>query len=127
MKKEVVLTAKAPSPVGAYSQAIKADKFLFVSGQIPINPETGTMDNASFENEVRRCLTNLKAIIEDGGSSIQNTVKVNIFIKDMNNFPKLNTIYSEFFKEPFPARAVVEVSRLPKDVNIEIEAVALLH
>lgn len=125
MKKEIVTTDKAPRPVGPYSQAIKSKGWLYVSGQIALNPETGELVQGSFAEETRMVLENLKAIIEAGGSSLDHTVKVMIYLTDMNNFAEFNEIYTEYFGKSLPARACVEVNRLPKDVKIEIEAVAL--
>jgi 2-iminobutanoate/2-iminopropanoate deaminase len=124
MKKEIITSGAAPEPVGPYSQAIKIKGFLYVSGQIAINPQTGDLVRESFDDETRMVLENLKAIIEAAGSSLDDTIKVTIYLKDMNNFPEFNEIYGEYFGKSLPARACVEVSRLPKDVHIEIEAVA---
>lgn len=124
MKKQIITTGAAPEPVGPYSQAIEMGGFLYVSGQIAINPETGELVRESFADETRMVLENLKAIIEAGGSSINDTVKVTIYLKDMGDFPEFNEIYGEYFGLSLPARACIEVNRLPKDVNIEIEAVA---
>ncbi len=124
MKKKMITTSSAPAPVGPYSQAIRTGDFLYVSGQIAIDPQTGDLVQESFGDETRMVLENLKAIIEAGGSSLDDTVKVTIYLKDMNNFPEFNEIYGEYFGKSLPARACVEVSRLPKDVHIEIEAVA---
>jgi 2-iminobutanoate/2-iminopropanoate deaminase len=124
IKKQIITTVAAPEPVGPYSQAIKIGGFLYVSGQIAISPQTGELVQESFGDETRMVLENLKAIIEAGGSSLDDTVKVTIYLKDMNNFSEFNDIYGEYFAKSLPARACVEVSRLPKDVHIEIEAVA---
>lgn len=124
MKKKMITAGSAPAPVGPYSQAIRTGDFLYVSGQIAIDPQTGDLVQESFGDETRMVLENLKAIIEAGGSSLDDTVKVTIYLKDMNNFPEFNEIYGEYFGKSLPARACVEVSRLPKDVHIEIEAVA---
>lgn len=125
-QKEIVNTDKAPAPVGAYNQATKAGGFLFVSGQIPLHPETGELVVENFEDEARLVFSNLKAVIEAGGSSLEKTMKVTVFLTDMGQFSVVNGIYSEFFKAPFPARAVVEVSGLPKGVHVEAEAVCLV-
>ncbi len=125
MTKEIVYTEHAPAPVGPYSQAIKANGFLYVSGQIAINPKTNELVLGSFEEQSRLVLDNLKAILEAGNSSLEKVIKVTIFLKDMGQFGTFNTIYSEYFAAFKPARACVEVSRLPKDVEVEVEAIAL--
>jgi len=121
--KEVITTPKAPAAVGPYSQGIKLGDILFVSGQIPINPETGDIPK-SIEEQSHQALKNLQAVVEAGGSSLDRVLKVTIFLTDMNNFGTVNAIYSQYFKEDPPARSCIEVSKLPKDVDIEIEAVA---
>lgn len=122
--KDIIFTSNAPAPVGAYSQAVRHGHVVYISGQIPIDPKTGQLVATGFADEARMCLENLKAIVEAAGSSMAQLIKVSIFLKDMSNFAELNTIYSAYIPEPFPARAVVEVSELPKSVNIEIEAIA---
>lgn len=124
-QRQVVNTDKAPKPIGPYSQAIKAGNMLFVSGQIGINPQNGEVVKSSFADQCRMVLENLKAVLVAGGSSLDQVVKVTIFLIDMNKFAEFNTIYGEYFGTSKPARATVEVRRLPKDVDIEIEAVAL--
>ncbi len=123
-QKTPVFTSHAPEPVGAYSQAIAWDKLVFLSGQIPLDPGTGTVVAESFEDQVRQVLRNLMAVLTAAGSSADRVLKVTVFLTDISKFPVVNTIYGEFFKHPFPARSVVEVSRLPKDVSIEVEAIA---
>lgn len=122
---EVISTENAPDAIGPYSQAIVIENFIYTSGQIPINPKTGTVDAADVEGQARQAIENLKNILEAAGSSLSNVVKTTVFIKDMNDFPKINEVYSTYFKNPYPARSCVEVARLPKDVLIEIEAVAV--
>ncbi len=112
----------APKPVGAYSQAVESNGFVFLSGQIPI--EGGEIVRGDFEREVEVVLKNAKKILEGAGSSLDRVVKVTVFLKDMGMFEKFNEIYSRYFTEPYPARVVVEVSRLPKDVDLEIEMIA---
>ncbi len=124
MKKEIVSTSNAPAAVGPYSQAVITGDLVFCSGQIPLNPETGTVDGNSIEAQTRQCLKNLKAVLEAAGSSLQHAVKVNIYITDMKDFPAVNGIYAEYFEEPYPARACVQVAALPLGVMVEIEAVA---
>ena len=125
MQKKIVKTDKAPQPVGPYSQAIKANGFLFLSGQIPLVPETGELHTGTFNEQCRLVLENIKAVLEAGGSSLDRVVKVTIFLKDMEKFGELNTIYSEYFDVGKPARSCIQAGRLPKDVEVEIEAVAL--
>lgn len=125
MEKTIVHTDQAPAPVGPYSQAVKANGFVFISGQIAIDPQTNTLKLGSFEEQSRLVLDNLKAIVEASGSSLDQVVKVNIFLKDLARFGEFNEIYSDYFGESKPARACVEVSRLPKEVEVEVEAVAL--
>ena len=117
-----VSTDKAPAAIGPYSQAIKTGGLLFTSGQIPIDPATGNIPEG-VEAQAEQALTNVKNLIEASGASIDNTVKTVVFIKDMNDFAKINEIYAKYFTEPFPARSCVEVARLPKDVLLEVEAV----
>lgn len=125
MKRSIITTDHAPTPVGPYSQAVKADGWLYISGQIPIDPKTGELVTESFELQVRTVLNTITAILEAGGSGLDRVVKVTIFLADMDNFAALNSIYDEYFRESRPARACVEVSRIPRDVALEIEAIAL--
>lgn len=123
MKKEIK-TEKAPKAIGPYSQAIEANGFVFASGQIAIDPATGELSTGDIEEQTRLVLNNLKAVLEAAGSSFDNVVKCTVFLQDMNDFSKMNAVYGEFFKPPYPARAAVQVARLPKDVKVEIEAIA---
>ena len=123
MKKEIK-TEKAPKAIGPYSQAIEANGFIFASGQIPIDPSSGELMTGSIEEQTRLVLNNLKAVLEAAGSSLDKAVKCTVFLHDMNDFSRMNSVYSEFFKPPYPARAAVQVARLPKDVKVEIEAIA---
>ncbi|MCD6156900.1 MAG: RidA family protein [Euryarchaeota archaeon] len=123
---EIIFTENAPRPVGPYSQAIRAGSFLFIAGQIPIDPKTGKVTGEDIKEQGRRALENIKAIVEEAGGRIRDIVKVNVYIRDIKLFGEFNEVYSEFFKEHRPARAVVEVSGLPKDVLVEIEAIAYL-
>ncbi len=125
MKKQVQ-TEKAPKAIGPYSQAIIANGFVFCSGQIPIDPATGNLINGTIEEETRQVLKNLGAVLEAAGSSYDDVVKTTVFLQDMNDFAKMNAVYGEFFKMPYPGRAAVQVARLPRDVKVEIEAVALV-
>ncbi|RLF65478.1 MAG: deaminase [Thermoplasmata archaeon] len=123
---EIIFTENAPRPVGPYSQAIRAGSFLFIAGQIPIDPKTGKVIGENIKEQGRRALENIRAIVEAAGGRIRDIVKVNVYIRDIKLFGEFNEVYSEFFKEHRPARAVVEVSGLPKDVLVEIEAIAYL-
>jgi 2-iminobutanoate/2-iminopropanoate deaminase len=125
MKKEVK-TERAPKAIGPYSQAIIANGFVFVSGQIPIDPVTGELNTGSIEDQARQVLRNVAAVLEAAGSSMDDVVKAGVFLADMNDFARMNAVYAEFFKAPFPARAAVQAARLPKDVRIEIEVIAAL-
>ena len=123
---EIIATKKAPGAVGPYSQGVKANNLIFTSGQLPIVPETGELLKEDIEKETLQCLKNVKAILEEGGATIENIVKVNVYIRDMEEFPLINQVYEEFFGQHKPARSLVEVSKLPKDGNIEIEAIAAI-
>ena len=124
--KEVIFTDEAPKPVGPYSQAIKAGDFLFIAGQIPLDPETGTLVEGSFQDKVRRVLENIKAIVEAGGGSLDDIVKVTVYLKDIDKYSEFNEVYSEYFKDSKPSRVVVGVSNLPKGVDLEVEAMAYI-
>ncbi len=119
-------TNKAPAAVGPYSQAIVCGNTMFISGQIPIDPETGEMAGNDIEAQTHRVFKSLKAIVEEAKSSMDNVLKVGVFITDLNDFQAVNQIYQTYFSEPYPARFCVEVSRLPKDAMIEIEATVCL-
>lgn len=124
MKKEIVKTNNAPAPIGPYNQATKANNTLFISGQIPADPATGEIINSSIEDETHMVMKNLKAILDEAGLGFDNVLKTSIFISDMDNFNKINAVYGSYFTSDFPARETVQVSRLPKDVNVEISAIA---
>lgn len=126
MTLKVIETKKAPGAVGPYSQGIVTDTMVYTSGQLPINPENGEIILDDIQAATRLSLENVKAVLEEGGSSLEKVVKVTIFIKDMNDFPLINEVYEEYFNEHKPARSCVEVARLPKDGKVEIEAVAML-
>lgn len=125
-KKIEINTNKAPFAIGPYSQAIKVDKLLFISGQIPIVPITGEIDNKNFESQVRRVFDNIKAICEESNANINDIVKLNLYLVDLNKFNIVNEIMTSYFEKPYPARATVEVSRLPKDVQFEADAIVFL-
>ena len=114
----------APAPVGPYSQAILINRQLYVSGQIPLNPETGQLETATIEQATTRVLQNIEALLQEAGFSKDNVVKVSIFMKNLEEFQAMNTIYAHFFTGVAPARETVQVSRLPLDVNIEISCIA---
>lgn len=122
--KKVISTDKAPAAIGPYSQAIEVNGMIFTSGVIPINPATGELVTGSVEEQADQAIGNLAALLKEAGSSTAKVVKTTVFIKDMNDFAKVNEVYAKYFTEDFPARSCVEVARLPKDVLIEIEAVA---
>ncbi|QNM06360.1 RidA family protein [Qiania dongpingensis] len=122
--KKVISTDKAPAAIGPYSQAIEANGFVFASGQIPVNPATGEIPEG-IEAQARQAMENVVNLLAAAGTTAENVVKTSVFIKDMNDFGKVNAIYAEYFKEECPARACVEVARLPKDVLVEVEAIAV--
>lgn len=126
-RREAVYTDNAPRPVGPYSQAIVAGGFVFVSGQIPIDPATGKLIKDDFREAARRAILNLKAVLEAAGSTLDDVVKVTVYIRDITKFKEFNEVYSEFFRGTPPARAVVEVSNLPLGADVEIEAIALVR
>ena len=125
--KTIISTPKAPAAIGPYSQAGLVNGMLFTSGVIPIDPETNTLVEGDVTVQARQAIGNLKNLIEASGSSMDKVVKTTVFIKDMNDFGKINDIYKDFFTSDFPARSCVEVARLPKDVLIEIEAIATVE
>ena len=124
MKKEVLLNPEAPQAIGPYSPALKIGNLVFASGQLPVDPLTGEIVTDGIGAQTRMSLNNLKAVLKPYGIGLDKVVKVTIFLKDMNNFSKVNEIYSQYFTDKFPARSCIEVSRLPKDAQIEIEAIA---
>ncbi|HBG2666259.1 TPA: RidA family protein [Clostridioides difficile] len=126
MKHEVIHTNDASAALGPYSQAIKAGNLLFVSGQVPLVPETMEVVEGDVQAQTAQSLKNLKAILAESGADFSNVVKTTVFIKDMNEFGAINEVYAEYFGENKPARACVEVARLPKDVKVEIEVIAVL-
>ena len=127
MKKEIIFTDKAPKAIGPYSQAVKSNGFLFVSGQIPLNPETGDLMNASIEDQAEQVIQNLKNVCEAANTSLSDIVKLTIYITDMNDFSIVNEAMAKHFSEPYPARATVEVSALPLGVNVEMDAIVLTN
>jgi 2-iminobutanoate/2-iminopropanoate deaminase len=128
MNKQVISTSLAPSAIGPYSQAIRAGNLLFVSGQIPIDPATGRLiEDKSIQAQTRRVVQNLIAIVIAAGGSVDNIVKTTVFLRDMGDFADMNAVYGEFFPLRPPARATVEAARLPRDVSIEIDCIAVLN
>ena len=122
--KQVISTPKAPAAIGPYSQAIRVGNLVYTSGQIPINPATGSFVEGGIKEQTRQSLTNVKAILEEAGTSMANVVKTTVFLADMNDFADMNAVYAEFFAEPFPARSAVAVKTLPKGALVEIEVIA---
>lgn len=125
MSNKVVYTPQAPKPIGPYSQAVLAQNMLFVSGQIAIQSSSGNLVTGNIEDETTQVMINISEVLKAAGLSFGDVVKCTIFLKDMNNFPKVNEIYGQYFTESPPARETVEVSRLPKDVNVEISCIAV--
>ena len=121
--KEIISTDKAPAAIGPYSQAIEVNGMVFTSGQIPVNPATGEIPEG-VEAQANQAFSNLKALLEASGSDIAKVIKTTVFIKNMNDFAKINEVYANYFVQPFPSRSCVEVARLPKDVLLEVEAIA---
>ncbi len=127
MSNQVLFTKNAPAALGPYSQGIKAGNTLYVSGQLPIDPQTGELYKGSdIKEETKISLNNVKAILEAGGATLNDVVKCTVYIKNMDQFGLINEMYSEFFNENKPARVCVEVARLPKDANVEIDAIAVI-
>ncbi len=124
MSKQIIKTNQAPAAIGPYSQAVKAGNLLFVSGQIPLDHETGNVVTGGIELETHRVMKNISAILEAAGCSFGNIVKTTIFLKSMDDFAKVNEVYASYFTADYPARETVEVSKLPKGVNVEISVIA---
>jgi 2-iminobutanoate/2-iminopropanoate deaminase len=122
--KKVVATQQTPQAIGPYSQAIVAGGFLFASGQIPLDPATGQLVDGDIEVQTERVLNNLKALVEAAGSRLESVVKTTVYLKDMGEFARMNAVYGKFFSTDPPARATVEVARLPRDVRVEIDLIA---
>ena len=123
--KEVISTDRGPKAIGPYCQAIRANGFIFVSGQIPLDPQTQQLVEGDVARQTERVLENLKGIVEAAGSSLNRVVKTTVYLKDLSDFPAMNEVYGRYFPASPPARATVEVARLPRDVRVEIELIAL--
>jgi len=126
MIKEIIASDDAPKAIGPYSQAIRIDSFIFLSGQIPMDPVSGELIGGDIEAQTERVLQNLRAVLRAGGGDLTNVVKTTVYLANMDDFPTMNEVYGRFFPQDPPARATVEVSRLPKGVGVEIEAVAFV-
>ncbi len=125
MKRQTIATDKAPKAIGPYSQAVKAGGLVFLSGQIALDPATGQLVGGDVCAQTRRVIENLKAVLEAAGSSLDKVVKTTVFLKDMNDFAAMNEVYGQYFASGAPARATVQAARLPKDVSVEIDAIAV--
>ena len=125
MSKEIVATQDAPKAVGPYSQAVKANGLIFVSGQLPMDPLTGKFAGETVGEQARQCLVNIERILGSQGSGLDRVVKASVFLKDMNDFEEMNQVYAGFFSSGYPARVCVEVARLPREAKVEIEVIAL--
>jgi 2-iminobutanoate/2-iminopropanoate deaminase len=124
--KDIVLTDKAPKPIGPYSQAVKSNGFLFASGQVALDPRTNEFIGGDIRQQTERAMENIKAVIEAAGSNLHHVVKTAVFLKDMNDFAAMNEAYGKYFPAAPPARSTVQVARLPKDALVEIEVIATL-
>jgi 2-iminobutanoate/2-iminopropanoate deaminase len=122
--KQSISSPNAPKAIGPYSQAVRAGQLLFLSGQVPIDPATGQMIDGDIAAQTRRVFENLGAVLEAGGRSFADVVRTTVFLADMNDFAAMNEVYGQYFTEPFPARATVQVARLPKDARVEIDLIA---
>jgi len=127
MNKTIIKTDKAPAPVGAYNQGtIASGNIVFTAGQVPIDPSTGKLIEGSFEKQVERVLDNISAVLKEAGTSMKNLVKLTVFMKDLNNFGKVNEVFQRYLGDTAPARSAFQVSRLPLDAEIEVEGIAVL-
>ena len=125
LTKEAVSTKEAPTAIGPYSQAIKTGNLMFLAGQIPIDPKTNQLNTGSIEDQTKLVLENLKAVLAAGGMTMDDVVSASVFLKDLNDFAKMNAVYGTYFKDKPPARATVQVARLPRDALVEISAIAV--
>ena len=126
MEKKIITTSNAPAPIGPYNQAVLVNNTLYISGQICIDPQSGSLKNRDIQDETHQVMQNLKSILSEAGMTFDNVVKTTIFITDMNQFSDINEIYGKYFNGDFPARETVQVSALPKFVNVEISMIAVL-
>ncbi|OGP91604.1 MAG: hypothetical protein A2156_06545 [Deltaproteobacteria bacterium RBG_16_48_10] len=126
MEKKVIQTDKAPKAIGPYSQAVQAGNFLFLSGQIPLDPRTGELVKGDIGRQTQQVLENIKGVLESQKLGMENVIKVTIFLKDIGSFSRVNEVYASYFPTPAPARSTVGVAKLPRDAEIEIEAIALI-
>lgn len=124
--KQTICTNKAPKAIGPYSQAVRFQNLLFVSGQLPIVPETGEFNGTDITSQTRQSLENVKHILSEAGMELRNVVKTSVFLQDMDDFSAMNQVYAEYFTSDYPARAAIQVGRLPKDAKVEIEVIACI-
>jgi 2-iminobutanoate/2-iminopropanoate deaminase len=124
--RDIVLTDRGPKPIGPYSQAVKANGFLYMSGQVALDPKTGEITGSDIKEQTERVMNNIKGILEAAGSNLHHVVKTTVFLKDMNDFAAMNEVYGRYFTAAPPARSTVQVARLPKDAFVEIEVIAAL-
>ena len=124
--KEIIRTEKAPKAIGPYSAGVKTEQFIFTAGQLGILPESGNIIDGGIENETRQAIINIQHILEEAGSSLNSVVKTTVFLRDMNEFSRMNVVYGEYFKENPPARSTIQAAALPKNGAVEIEAIALV-
>ena len=124
--RDIVTTDRGPKPIGPYSQAVKANGFLYLSGQVALDPKTNEMTGADIRQQTERVLENIKGIVEAAGSNLHHVIKTTVFLNDMNEFPQMNEVYARYFSAAPPARSTVQVARLPKDALVEIEVIAAI-
>jgi 2-iminobutanoate/2-iminopropanoate deaminase len=124
--RDIVTTDRGPKPIGPYSQAVKANGFLYLSGQVALDPKTNEMTGTDIRQQTERVLENIKGIVEAAGSNLHHVIKTTVFLKDMNEFPQMNEVYARYFSAAPPARSTVQVARLPKDALVEIEVIAVI-
>ncbi len=124
MTKKIIYSEKAPKAIGPYSQAVQIENFLFLSGQIGLNPKTNKLENKNLQSELEQIMKNITSILNEANMTIENIIKTSVFMKDLSSFSDFNNIYKSFFKEKFPARETIEVSKLPMDARIEISIIA---
>lgn len=127
MTRQIIHTDKAPAAIGTYSQAVKCGNTVYMSGQIPLDPKTMELDNATIENEIHRVFSNLRAVAEAAGGGLKDVAKLNVFLTDLTHFPKVNQIMNEYFSQPFPARAAIGVASLPRGSRVEADAILVLE